>query len=83
MTNSRVRIRLPSAILVLSCALLAASSATVAAKQAHKAKYRWVWSYYGQRYSDDSHYGQRAYSVSVGNPAFPNRLAHWPNRWND
>jgi len=55
----------------------------VAAKQAHKAKHRWLWSYYGQRYSDDSHYGQRAYSVSVGNPAFPNRLAHWPNRWND
>jgi hypothetical protein len=83
MTNNRVSIRLLSTILVLSFALLAASSATVTAKQAHKAKHRWVWSYYGQHYSADSHYGQRACSVSVGNPAFPNRLAHWPNRWND
>jgi hypothetical protein len=75
-----VRIRLLSTIFVLSCALLAVSSATASAKQAHK--HRWLWSYNGQR-SADPHYGQRAYSVSVGNPAFPNRLAHWPNRWND
>jgi hypothetical protein len=27
---------------------------------------------------DRSHCGQRAYSVSVGNPAFPDRAAQWP-----
>jgi hypothetical protein len=67
----------------LGLALLAASCLVASAKPAHKAKHRWVWSYYGQRYSADEHYGQRAYSISVGNPAFPDRFAHWPNRWND
>jgi hypothetical protein len=67
----------------LGLALLAVSTMAVAAKQGRKAKHRWVGSYYGQRYSNDEHYGQRSYSISVGNPAFPNRFAHWPNRWND
>ena len=28
--------------------------------------------------ADKSHCGQRAYSVSVGNPAFPDRATQWP-----
>jgi hypothetical protein len=67
----------------LGLTLLAASSLVAAAKPAHKKKHLWVSSYYGQRYSANDHYGQRAYSISVGNPAFPDRFAHWPNRWND
>jgi hypothetical protein len=83
MTNDRKLMRRFLKTLGLSLTLLAATNVAVAAKQAHKAKHRWVWSYYGQRYSADDHYGQRSYSISVGNPAFPDRFAHWPNRWND
>jgi len=61
----------------LGLALLAASSLVASAKPAHKKKHRWVSSY-GQHYSGKSHCGQRSYSVSVGNPAFRNRLALWP-----
>jgi hypothetical protein len=31
----------------------------------------------------EDHYGQRSYSISGGNPAFPDRFAYWPNRWGD
>jgi hypothetical protein len=83
MTNDRKPVRRLLNALGLGLALLAVSNMAVAAKQAHKAKHRWVWSRYGRLYSADEHYGQRAYSISVGNPAFPDRFAHWPNRWND
>jgi hypothetical protein len=38
-----------------------------------------------RRYRNEAedHYGQRSYSISVGNPAFPDRFAYWPDRWGD
>lgn len=83
MINNLFRTRSFLKTMGIGLALLAVSNVAVAAKQAHRVKHRWVSSHYGQRYSDDSHYGQRSYSISVGNPAFPNRFANWPNRWND
>ena len=67
----------------LGLVLLATTSLAVSAKPAHKTKHWASRSYHAHRYSADDHYGQRSYSISVGNPAFPDRFAHWPNRWND
>ena len=67
----------------LVAALVAVSSLQVVAKAAHKTVRAAHRAYPHSRYTAEDHCGQRAYSISVGNPAFPDRFAHWPNRWND
>jgi hypothetical protein len=65
------------AALIAASALvtLAEPAPTKRTTQAHKEPSNgWHrWSAYGQ-----THCGQRSFSVSVGNPAFRNRIADWP-----
>ena len=67
----------------LGLALLAATSLSTSAKPADKTKHWASRSYHAHRHTTHDHYGQRSYTISVGNPAVPDRFAHWPNRWND
>jgi hypothetical protein len=77
----------------LAASLIAASALPCLAEPARamgKGHHKWLSTdasvaRMARRYRNDAedHYGQRSYSISVGNPAFPDRFAYWPNRWGD
>lgn len=76
------------ALVMATCVILASSTAAFAGKKARSNTIvifnagPAVLAFGGAKTptakADKQHCGQRAYSVSVGNPAFPDRATQWP-----
>jgi hypothetical protein len=67
--------------ILLALVVIAASAQVADAKAKRIHRYHQKAAPVWYRLSDDAYYshcGQRSFSVSVGNPAFPNRGIWWP-----